>query len=550
MTYRTLACLVIIFSLLAGFVQPAYAQDSAWSAVGKGIDYRYFSLPGPNRAFVARMDRNNSEAFIESSIATGEFVSGRETVSGMATRYDEAVNYWGNTWGGRNKVVIAINGDYIDRLTGQPEKGQVQSGWYARRYNDYQGQSGFAWTLDRNAFIGQCVYHKPERQYISFSNTGAILRIDGTNVPRGSDNLILYTPQYNAFTPTDSSGVEVVIELPTPLLITPQPHSLKGIVSSIHDGKGGMPIPYNAVILSATGGAREQILSNIYPGAEIGITQEITAYESDCVSPQTVDWSSTYASVGGNVTFLKDGEIQHDDERGSIIRNPRTAIAYNEQYIFFIVVDGRQPGLSVGMTIDELGAFTRDTLGAKWGISQDGGGSSTMVVNGEVVNIPSDLCHQIYIPQIGDAFLNRGTLELFKVKANLGPVKPVTVCERQVANGMLMVVQQPAEKSAFLQTDMLVNTTSPATLYLGPGTNYSELAILPSGSAGFIVEDNNGLNGILAKGSYWWKVAFGSLTGWIEEQKLSTQVQAPRALDPDCSGIPSRAYYLRGCPIQ
>ena len=30
----------------------------------------------------------------------------------------------------------------------------------------------------------------------------------------------------------------------------------------------------------------------------------------------------------------------------------------------------------------------------------------------------------------------------------------------------------------------------------------------------------NDLNGILAKGVYWWKVAFGDLTGWVYEDGL------------------------------
>ena len=63
-----------------------------------------------------------------------------------------------------------------------------------------------------------------------------------------------------------------------------------------------------------------------------------------------------------------------------------------------MVVDGRQPGYSVGMTLEELAHFMRTQLGnfslskenAYQGLNLDGGGSSTMVVEGEVVNSPSD----------------------------------------------------------------------------------------------------------------------------------------------------------------
>ena len=74
---------------------------------------------------------------------------------------------------------------------------------------------------------------------------------------------------------------------------------------------------------------------------------------------------------------------------GLIIDDPRTAIGYNASYVFFLVVDGRS-AQSIGMTTDDMGAFFRDTLGATDAVNQDGGGSSTMVVNGTVVNDPSD----------------------------------------------------------------------------------------------------------------------------------------------------------------
>ena len=49
----------------------------------------------------------------------------------------------------------------------------------------------------------------------------------------------------------------------------------------------------------------------------------------------------------------------------------------------------RQPGFSVGMTLPELAALMR-RLGAADALNVDGGGSSTMVVGGRVLNRPSD----------------------------------------------------------------------------------------------------------------------------------------------------------------
>jgi exopolysaccharide biosynthesis protein len=57
--------------------------------------------------------------------------------------------------------------------------------------------------------------------------------------------------------------------------------------------------------------------------------------------------------------------------------------------IWLVTVDGRQPELSVGMTLIELRALAH-RLGLVNALNLDGGGSTTMWVQGEVVNKPSD----------------------------------------------------------------------------------------------------------------------------------------------------------------
>jgi exopolysaccharide biosynthesis protein len=57
--------------------------------------------------------------------------------------------------------------------------------------------------------------------------------------------------------------------------------------------------------------------------------------------------------------------------------------------LIFVVVDGRQEGLSVGMTLPELATFLQDK-GAWDAYNLDGGGSSTMLVEGRIMNSPSD----------------------------------------------------------------------------------------------------------------------------------------------------------------
>lgn len=92
---------------------------------------------------------------------------------------------------------------------------------------------------------------------------------------------------------------------------------------------------------------------------------------------------------GSAVDGLTDPEI-----------HPRTAIGYsqNGKFLFIVVVDGRQPFYSQGITLAELAKLMID-LGAHDAMNLDGGGSSTLVVRGgdgkpRVLNSPIDL----YIP--------------------------------------------------------------------------------------------------------------------------------------------------------
>lgn len=54
-----------------------------------------------------------------------------------------------------------------------------------------------------------------------------------------------------------------------------------------------------------------------------------------------------------------------------------------------VTVNGRQPGVSVGMTLEELAELMIE-LGAVDAMNLDGGGSTTMVIRDRVLNIPSD----------------------------------------------------------------------------------------------------------------------------------------------------------------
>ena len=102
----------------------------------------------------------------------------------------------------------------------------------------------------------------------------------------------------------------------------------------------------------------------------------------------TLGWPDVFDAVGGDPILLLDGAPTQLCV--SCARQPRTAIGVTgDGKILLVVIDGRQPRWSRGATLGELRTTLRD-LGAVDALNLDGGGSSEMVVQGEVVNRPSD----------------------------------------------------------------------------------------------------------------------------------------------------------------
>lgn len=89
--------------------------------------------------------------------------------------------------------------------------------------------------------------------------------------------------------------------------------------------------------------------------------------------------------------LVQDGtiSISEDEEVGKAkASNPRTAIAVlDDLHYLFIVSDGRT-NESEGLSLHELAEFVQG-LGAQTVYNLDGGGSSTMVFNGDVINQPT-----------------------------------------------------------------------------------------------------------------------------------------------------------------
>ena len=106
---------------------------------------------------------------------------------------------------------------------------------------------------------------------------------------------------------------------------------------------------------------------------------------------QTLSFGPALVTDGEVVSGIDDVEIDTNVGNHSIQgEQPRTAIGViDENHFVFVVVDGRETGYSRGVTMTELAEIMQG-LGATEAYNLDGGGSSELWFNGEVVNQPSN----------------------------------------------------------------------------------------------------------------------------------------------------------------
>ncbi len=100
--------------------------------------------------------------------------------------------------------------------------------------------------------------------------------------------------------------------------------------------------------------------------------------------------------VSGFPALLDGGRVVGDLEIGerpgfSGERHPRTGVGFDleRRRLWLVVIEGRREGVAEGMTLHEFAGLFR-SLGVEDAINLDGGGSSVMVIRGEVVSRSSD----------------------------------------------------------------------------------------------------------------------------------------------------------------
>ena len=145
-----------------------------------------------------------------------------------------------------------------------------------------------------------------------------------------------------------------------------------------------MKLDKDSVVLSGHGMAAK-VLERVHVGDRVRLRETLgneTADEAELV----VGAGPSLVAEGKADVRSAEENIAYDIARG---RAPRTAAGVKKDgTVILLVVDGRSSS-SAGMTLQELASYLVK-LGAWQACNFDGGGSSEMVLDGKILNTPSD----------------------------------------------------------------------------------------------------------------------------------------------------------------
>jgi hypothetical protein len=178
-----------------------------------------------------------------------------------------------NMWGAEASVVNGVVRTVVDRQSSGapalaiPRDGVVLSGHGAARlFLLTHAKVGAVVTLP-----GQAPTPSPAPSAAaSVTLGGKSFNVSGTNVVRGADQLIVYTPAHGAATGTNQWGVEVAV--------------LSGRVSRIQAWQTGMSIPRDGYVLSGHGAAADFLLENAVVGGTVSTSNSTASGPATAVS--------------------------------------------------------------------------------------------------------------------------------------------------------------------------------------------------------------------------------------------------------------------------
>ena len=198
---------------------------------------------------------------------------------------------------------------------------------------------------------------------------GRVLTVKGLNRQRITNDLVLFNGNYGSSTRTNEHGREIRIR--------------QGRVAEV-SARGNMRLDNESVVLSGHG-TNAGALARVKRGDRVAVSQTLGSRKAD----------EARLVVGAGPLLLEDGQVNIRIREENVApdiafgRAPRTGAGITaDGTVLLMVVDGRSRS-SAGMTLKEFAQYLK-RFGAVSAVNFDGGGSSEMVLDGRIMNRPSD----------------------------------------------------------------------------------------------------------------------------------------------------------------
>jgi len=350
---------------------PARLQPALGAAetVAPGIelyrldDQTLLSPPGPVSVQLLRLDPGRVDLRL---VLAQDTVLGLETVPDMALRSDAtaAVNAGFFLPTGEPAGLLKIGGEVVSEIAAHRGAVALVPGGFSRKPRLLFDQVSASVVLD----LGN---GKARRE----------LPVDAIDTVRAPGALVLFTPRFWTDTRTPCDGGSEFVFEGHPLALTER-----------REAACTSAIPRDGGVLAAGPGVPAERLA----GLTVGTRVRTRAVYRTLNGTKPAHWEAAPDVVGGVGLLAIAGRLVQDwgpeKPRAGFTteRHPRTVSGTSgDGRIWLITVDGRNKALSLGMSFAELQTLiTR--VGLVDALNLDGGGSTTMVVKGAVVNHPSD----------------------------------------------------------------------------------------------------------------------------------------------------------------
>lgn len=445
-----------------------YTLDST-RRMSPGVVYKHYKKTSPaQKIYVMEIDLEEPTVKLQSVKAANRINGPKETVLKMYADHDR-IRY--------HEVVAGINADFFT----------INGPLFNVRHTMI-GDGEILWdtTLNRSVFgitEANVPFITKLSENYSLTAGGSTIPINSINRPATGDQLLLYNRFRGDTTGTAAGCTELKI-VPVGGISAWKANATVPCIVQAKSSAGSMTIDSGQAVLSGTGAAKT-FLDNINVNDVVDLNLQVLTTPSGITNIKQL--------AGGWTRLILDGAnyvaASVADESGPVPGDlaPRTGIGFNatKDKIFLVVVDGRQAGVSEGMTLSEFADFML-FIGCHQALNLDGGGSSTIMGNDILRNKPSEAGVPRPVGSALLAYLTTLTLDMFETglghfnreptysPTTVGVSTSSVVTQALTAHSgnysLIVKLYDDAASSANWKVRLLSGTGSPSNNRTFPGT--------------------------------------------------------------------------------